>query len=64
MQIKGTAQEIEWVRRTLLNQCINCPYGDSCDRRAKEEFKKYGEVKFSCKEYIEENIDFLVMKEP
>lgn len=42
MKIIGTEQEIEWVKNTLMNSCMKCPYMESCNRVASEDQKNTG----------------------
>lgn len=60
VQIIGTEQEIEWAKTALLNNCDVCPYRGACDQRAKEELEQYGKVKFSCREYLKKEIEFVI----
>ena len=58
----GNEQEIEWAKEALRNQCNDCPYLDCCNEKAKEESKQCGTVRFGCREYLKEKIEFVVEK--
>ena len=60
VQIVGTKQEIEWAKTALLNNCEACPYLETCNRKAREESEQCGQVRFSCKEYLKQEIAFVV----
>ena len=62
MKIVGTKQEIEWIRYALMNQCNKCPYMRACNQAAVMDQKNYGEVRHSCSEYLEGNIEFEITK--
>ena len=62
MKIIGTEQEIEWVKNTLMNSCMKCPYMESCNRVASEDQKKYGKIRHTCSEYLDHNIEFKIKK--
>ena len=47
VRIIGNEQEIEW---------------DCCNEKAKEESKQCGTVRFGCREYLKEKIEFVVEK--
>ena len=53
---------IEWAKEALRNQCNDCPYLDCCNEKAKEESKQCGTVRFGCREYLKEKIEFVVEK--
>ena len=57
VRIIGNEQEIEWG-----NQFNDCPYLDCCNEKAKEESKQCGTVRFGCREYLKEKIEFVVEK--
>ena len=57
VRIIGNEQEIEWAKEALRNQCNDCPYLE-----AKEESKQCGTVRFGCREYLKEKIEFVVEK--
>jgi len=61
-RIIGNEQEIEWAKEALRNQCNDCPYLDCCNEKAKEESKQCGTVRFGCREYLKEKIEFVVEK--
>ena len=50
------------VKEALRNQCNDCPYLDCCNEKAKEESKQCGTVRFGCREYLKEKIEFVVEK--
>ena len=52
----------EWAKEALRNQCNDCPYLDCCNEKAKEESKQCGTVRFGCREYLKEKIEFVVEK--
>lgn len=62
MKITGTEEQMNWVINALMNNCIRCPYHDSCNKKAKKDIQEYGEVKNSCEEYLHEQIVFEVEK--
>ena len=62
VRIIGNEQEIEWAKEALRNQCNDCPYLDCCNEKAKEESKQCGTVRFGCREYLKEKIEFVVEK--
>ena len=62
VRIIGNEQEIEWAKEALRNQCNDCPYLDFCNEKAKEESKQCGTVRFGCREYLKEKIEFVVEK--
>lgn len=62
MKIIGTEQEIEWVKNTLMNSCMKCPYMESCNQAASEDQKKYGKIRHTCSEYLDHNIEFKITK--
>lgn len=62
MKIIGTEQEIGWVKHTLMNNCAICPYMELCNKAAVEDQEKYGEVRHTCSQYLDNNIEFIIMK--
>lgn len=60
MKVIGTEREIEWAKHALMNQCNQCPYMEPCNRAAVRDQEDYGEVKHSCLEYLEDNIEFII----
>ena len=53
VRIIGNEQEIEWAKEALRNRC---------NEKAKEESKQCGTVRFGCREYLKEKIEFVVEK--
>lgn len=60
MKVVGTQAEIQWIREALQNQCVGCPYEDACNKKAKEDIAKYGEIKRSCQEYQSDQIEYIM----
>lgn len=60
MKVIGTASEIEWIKGALQNNCDQCPYMESCNESAKLDDSLYGKVQHTCKEFLIENIEFLM----
>lgn len=59
MKILGTPEEIEWAKMALMNNCVNCPYLEPCNQKARREAETYGEVRHTCEDYLRENIEFV-----
>lgn len=60
MKIVGTPEEIKWIKDSLMNNCTLCPFMVQCNKDAKEDAEKYGEVRKSCEEYLEDGIEIIV----
>ena len=60
MKITGTQEEINWIMKALMNNCVQCPYQISCNEDANNDIKLHGEVKHSCESYLHKNISFAI----
>ena len=60
MKITGTQEEINWIVKALMNNCVQCPYQISCNEEANSDIELYGEVKDSCESYLHKNIAFAI----
>lgn len=60
MKVIGSPKEIEWAKKALQNNCENCPYEPVCTATAVKEQKKYGEVRQSCQDFLDKNIEFVI----
>lgn len=60
MKIIGNEQEIKWVMEALKNNCEGCPYGETCERAAKEDYRASGKVNHTCREFLGDKIEFVI----
>ncbi|EOS38453.1 hypothetical protein C808_02654 [Lachnospiraceae bacterium M18-1] len=58
MKIIGTAEEIAWIKEAIQNNCDYCPYMNSCNESAKNESRLHGHVQNSCKNFLNQKIEF------
>ena len=60
MKVIGTAKEIEWLKEAIQNSCDQCPYMESCRESAKQDYRLYGKVQHTCKDFLGEAIEFII----
>lgn len=60
MKVIGTAKEIEWLKEAIQNNCDQCPYLEPCNESAKQDDRLHGKVQHTCKEFLEEAIEFII----
>lgn len=60
MIVRGTAEEINWIKNALRNNCEDCPYIEKCNESAASDTKEHGKVCHTCSEFLEEVIEFIV----
>lgn len=60
MKAIGTANEIEWMKEALQNNCDQCPYMKECNESAKQDNLQHGEIQYSCRDFLETAIKFIV----
>ncbi len=60
MKVIGTAKEIEWLKEAIQNSCDRCPYMGSCSESAKQDDRLCGKVQHTCKDFLEEAIEFII----
>ncbi len=59
MKVIGTVREIEWIKEALQNNCDQCPYMKPCNESAKRDDSLHGKVQHTCKEFLDEAIEFV-----
>ncbi|MDD3415631.1 MAG: hypothetical protein PHY47_16755 [Lachnospiraceae bacterium] len=56
MQIRGTAQEIEWLMEMLANGCTHCPYVAECSQMVLSESEEKNAEPLSCRAFLKSRI--------
>lgn len=62
LKITGTLEEINWIKDALKNSCEECPYIEECNNNAVKDQQQYGDIRCTCKEFLEEKIEFIICK--
>ena len=60
MKVIGTVKEIEWIKEALQNNCDRCPYMKSCNESAKLDDSLHGKVQYTCEEFLDRTIQFII----
>lgn len=60
MKVIGSEQEIQWAKEAFRNNCAACPYAAPCDEEAKKDSRKFGEVRHTCRDFLDGRIEFII----
>ena len=63
MKVIGNSNEIEWIKEALQNNCDSCPYMEACNKSAEQDDRLHGKVQYTCKEYLGEVIEYIIVDE-